>query len=245
MGGKAMSKSLGNLVNLQEQIAEQGPDAVRVTMLFAGPPEEDIDWADLSPTGSGKWLARVWRLCGDVAADSRGVSPEQGDLELRKQVHRLVDETTHLMQGKRLNVAIARLMQLTSALRKAVDAGPGPSDPAVREGAEALARMLSCVAPFTAEDAWERLGNTASVIEHGWPEADPALVAQDLVTCVVQVAGKVRDRIEVSSSAGEDELRALALASAKVRDALGGAEVARLIVRPPSLVNIVPAKAKV
>ncbi|WP_030613084.1 leucine--tRNA ligase [Streptomyces sclerotialus] len=242
MDGKAMSKSLGNLVNLQDQIARYGPDAVRVTMVFAGPPEDDIDWADVSPTGSVKWLARVWRLCGDVAPESRGTADE-GDLEVRRRVHRLVAETTGLMERKRFNVAVARLMELTSALRKAVDTGPGPADPAVREGAEALARMLSCFAPFTAEEAWERLGGTASVIEHGWPEADPALAADEKVTCVVQVAGKVRDRLEVAPSIGEDELRSLALASEKVVEALGGAEVTRVIVRPPGLVNVVPRKS--
>jgi leucyl-tRNA synthetase len=242
MGGKAMSKSLGNLVNLQEQIAQYGPDAVRVTMLFAGPPEDDIDWADVSPTGSVKWLTRVWRLCGDIEETSRGAADE-GDVELRKRVHRLVDEITRLMERKRFNVAVARLMELTSALRKAIDADPGADDPAVREGAEALVRMLSCFAPFTAEEAWERLGREASVIEYGWPEADPALVVEEKVTCVVQVAGKVRDRLEVTPSIGEDALRSLALASQKVTEALGETEVSRVIVRPPGLVNVVPRKS--
>ncbi|MFD7646074.1 leucine--tRNA ligase [Streptomyces albidoflavus] len=241
MDGKAMSKSLGNLVNLQDQIARYGPDAVRVTMVFAGPPEDDIDWADVSPAGSVKWLARVWRLCGDVTAPPTGTAGD-GDLPLRRQTHRLVAEATRLMEHKRFNVAVARLMELTSTLRKAVDNGPGPADPAVREGAEALARMLSCFAPFTAEEAWERLGGAASVIEHGWPEADPALAAEQQVTCVVQVAGKVRARLEVDPEIGEDELKALALASPKVAEVLGGAEVARVIVRPPALVNVVPRK---
>jgi leucyl-tRNA synthetase len=241
MAGKAMSKSLGNLVNLQDQLAQFGPDAVRLTMLFAGPPEDDVDWADVSPTGSVKWLARVWRLTGDVAADS-GTPADQGDLAVRKQVHKLMDETTNLMEGKRLNVAIARLMELTSLLRKAVDSGPGAADAAVREGAEALARMLSCFAPFTAEEAWHRLGRERLVGEAGWPEADPALLVQDTVTCVVQVAGKVRDRLEVSPDITEDALRELALASPKVTSALQGAEINKVIVRVPKLVNVVPAK---
>ncbi|MFF3766374.1 leucine--tRNA ligase [Streptomyces sp. NPDC001922] len=241
MDGKAMSKSLGNLVDLQDQIARYGPDAVRVTMLFAGPPEDDIDWADVSPTGSVKWLARVWRLCGDIVpADRQTAGP--GDPEVRFRVHQLVDATTRLMERNRFNVAIARLMELTSTLRKAIDSGPGAGDPAVREGAEALARMLSCFAPFTAEEAWERLGREASVIEYGWPEADPALVVDETVTCVVQVAGKVRDRLEVAPTIGEDALRSLALASQKVTEALGGTEVGRVIVRPPGLVNVVPRK---
>jgi leucyl-tRNA synthetase len=238
-----MSKSLGNLVNLQEQIASYGPDAVRVTMVFAGPPEEDIDWADVSPTGVVKWLARVWRLAGDLDPASRGQAPETGDRTVRQQVHRLVDEATRLMEGKRLNVTVARLMELTSVLRKAIDSGPGRFDAAVREGAEALARMLSCFAPFTAEESWERLGGQPSVVEYGWPKADPSLVATDTVTCVVQVAGKVRDRFEVPPTIQNSELRELALRSEKVNNALHGAAASKVIVRAPNLVNVVPEKA--
>jgi leucyl-tRNA synthetase len=242
MNGKSMSKTLGNLVNLQEQLAAFGPDAVRVTMVFAGPPEEDIDWADVSPTGSVKWLARVWRLSGDLDPTSRGVDATTGDRATRQGVHRLIDETTRLMETTRLNVAIARLMELTSLLRKAVGSGPGPTNPAVREGTEALVRMLSCFAPFTAEEAWERLGEPASVTEHGWPWADPTLVAHELVTCVVQVAGKIRDRLEVPPDIVEDELHELALRSEKVVKALGGTDVLKVIVRAPKLVNVVPAR---
>src|SRR5205814_547862 len=130
MAGKGMSKTLGNLVNLQDQIARYGPDAVRVTMLFAGPPEDDIDWADVSPTGAVKWLARVWRLAGDIDASAISVDSAQGTVSVRQGVHRIVDETTTLMRGKRLNVAVARLMQLTSLPRKAIDIVPGPGDPA-------------------------------------------------------------------------------------------------------------------
>ncbi|MBV9485859.1 MAG: leucine--tRNA ligase, partial [Frankiaceae bacterium] len=154
MDGSAMSKSKGNLVNLQEELAKYGPDAVRVTMLFAGPPEDDIDWADVSPTGSVKWLARVWRVAADVAHAGLGSDPESGDPELRASVHKLIADATQQAESKRFNVAIARLMELTSLLRKAVDGGALNSDAgaaAVREGADALAMMLTVFAPFTAE----------------------------------------------------------------------------------------------
>ncbi|MGW4845742.1 class I tRNA ligase family protein [Nocardia brasiliensis] len=241
MAGKAMSKTLGNLVGLQEQIAAHGPDAVRVTMLFAGPPEDDIDWADVAPAAAAKWLTRVWRLSGDIA-DLRETSAAAGDPELRRRVHRLIDATTTAMEGRRFNVAIARMMTLTATLRKAIDGGPGAADPVVREGAEALARMLSCVAPYTAEEAWERLGRPASVTEYGWPQCDPALIVADTVICVVQVAGKVRDRLEVPVDIPAAALRALALASAKATAALRGADIADVIVRAPNLVNIVPTE---
>ncbi|WP_029893986.1 leucine--tRNA ligase [Nocardia brasiliensis] len=241
MAGKAMSKSLGNLVGLQDQIAAHGPDAVRVTMLFAGPPEDDIDWADVAPAAAAKWLTRVRRLSGDIA-ELRETSSAAGDPDLRRRVHRLIDATTTAMDGRRFNVAIARMMTLTATLRRAIDGGPGAADPVVREGAEALARMLSCVAPYTAEEAWERLGRAASVTEHGWPQCDPALIVADKVTCVVQVAGKVRDRLEVPVDITADALRALALASAKATAALRGADIADVIVRAPNVVNIVPTE---
>jgi leucyl-tRNA synthetase len=240
MNGKAMSKSLGNLVDLHEQLDRYGPDAVRVTMLFASPPEDDIDWADVSPTGSVKWLARVWKVASDVDASSRDKAPQDGDLATRQRVHRLIDQATTLMEAKRFNVAVARLMELTSLLRKAIDSGPGAADPAVREGAEALVLMLSCFAPFTAEEAWEHLGRGGLVTEHGWPQAEPALVAEETVTSVVQVAGKVRARLEVPSGITEDELRELALSAERVSQVLGGAPIRKVIVKAPHLVNIVP-----
>lgn len=240
MNGRAMSKSLGNLVNLQEQIALHGPDAVRVTMVFAGPPEDDIDWADVSPTGAVKWLARVFRITGEIGTGGVG-DPADGDLTLRRRVHQLTNEITELMRNRRLNVAVARLMELASALRKAIDSGPGPADPAVREGAEALVRMLSCFAPFTAEEGWHRLGRDASVSDYGWPQVDPTLAAEQTVTCIVQVSGRVRDRFEVVPTIGADELRELALSSTKVIQALGGAAVGKVIIKPPRLVSVVPA----
>ena len=238
--GKAMSKSLGNGVDLGEQIDKYGVDAVRLTMVFAGPPEDDIDWADVSPGASQKFLARALRVMTEAGAASEpGVSFENGDLELRRATHRTIDEVTRLVESYRFNVAVARMMELTSAIRKAIDSGPGAADPAVREAAEALAIMLSLVAPYVAEEGWERLGHGPTITRVPWPEADPALLVVESVTCVVQVAGKVRDRLEVSPDISESELQALALASQKVQAYLSG-EPRKVIVRAPKLVNIVP-----
>ncbi|WP_373869543.1 leucine--tRNA ligase [Sphaerisporangium rufum] len=238
--GKAMSKSLGNGVDLGEQIDAFGVDAVRLTMIFAGPPEDDIDWADVSPAASQKFLARAFRVMAEAgAASAPGADPATGDTELRKVAHRTIDEVTRLVESHRFNVAVARMMELTSAARRAIDSGPGAADPAVREAAEALAVMLSLVAPYCAEEGWERLGHGPTIARAGWPVADPALLVQESVTCVVQVAGKVRDRLEVSPEISEDELRTLALASDKVRAHLDG-DPRKVIVRAPKLVNIVP-----
>ncbi|MFB4265497.1 leucine--tRNA ligase [Nonomuraea sp. GTA35] len=237
-GGKAMSKSLGNGVDLGRQIDDFGVDAVRLTMVFAGPPEDDIDWADVSPAASQKFLARALRVMSEVTSEP-GAAFDGGDVELRKVTHHTIDEVTKLVESQRFNVAVARMMELTSAARKAIDSGPGAGDPAVREAAETLAILLSLVAPYTAEEGWERLGRTGSVAFAGWPAADPALLVQESVTCVVQVAGKVRDRLEVSPGISEDELRALALASEKIAPYVQGMP-RKVIVRAPKLVNIVP-----
>ncbi|WP_344865007.1 leucine--tRNA ligase [Planomonospora alba] len=238
--GKAMSKSLGNGVDLGEQIDAYGVDAVRLTMIFAGPPEDDIDWADVSPAASQKFLARAFRVMAEAgAASAPGADFSTGDLELRRTVHKIIDEVTTLVESYRFNVAVARMMELTSAARKAIDSGPGAADPAVREAAETLAVMLSLVAPYVAEEGWERLGHPASVAAAGWPVAEEALLVQETVTCVVQVAGKVRDRLEVSPEISEDDLKSLALASEKVQGFLSGAP-RKVIVRAPKLVNIVP-----
>jgi leucyl-tRNA synthetase len=237
--GRAMSKSLGNGVDLGEQLAAHGVDAIRLTMIFASPPEDDIDWADMNPDASVKFLGRVWRVAaeaGAAAAASGG-----GDTELRKVTHRTIDEVTRLVEASRLNVAVARLMELASAARRAIDSGPGAGDPAVREAAETLSVLLSIFAPYTAEECWEQLGHEPSVARAGWPQADPALLIQDLVTCVVQVNGKVRDRLEVPPGIGEDDLRERALTAPGVIRALGGAGVRTVIVRAPRLVNVVTA----
>ncbi|MQA87194.1 MAG: leucine--tRNA ligase [Streptosporangiales bacterium] len=241
MNGAAMSKSRGNMVDLGEQIDRYGVDAVRLTMVFASPPEDDIDWADVSPGGSARFLSRVVRLAAEVgAASAPGGDPAAGDVELRKAAHRTVDEVTRLVEEFRFNVAVARTMELVNATRRAIDTGPGPGDPAVREAAEVVAVVLSLFAPYTAEEAWERLGHRPTVSKAGWPAVDPALLVRESVTCVVQVAGKVRDRLEVSPESSEDELRELALGSAAVQRALGDRQVRKVVVVPPKLVNIVP-----
>jgi leucyl-tRNA synthetase len=208
----------------------------------------------VNPDAMVKFLGRVRRITADVAATSQvSDTPEQGDKELRRVTHRVIDEVTRQVEGYHLNVAVARLMELVSATRKAIDSGPGAADPAVREAAEALAVMLSLFAPYTAEECWEALGGSARVTSAAsaapvasvgratWPAADPALLVQETVTCVVQVNGKVRDRLEVSPEIAEDELRDLALVAPGAARALAGLGVQRVVVRPPKLVNIVAA----
>jgi len=239
--GKAMSKSLGNGVDLGAQLAAHGVDAIRLTMIFASPPEDDIDWADMNPDALVKFLGRVARVAAEVAAAGTASDVASGDIELRKVTHKTIDDVTRLVESTRLNVAVARLMELVSAARRAIDSGPGAGDQAVREAAESLAIMLSLFAPYTAEECWEMLGHQPSVGRASWPAADPALLVQDTVTCVVQVDGKVRDRLEVAAAVTEDELRELALAAPGAERALAGRGIKAVIVRAPKLVNIVSA----
>ncbi|MEO6713509.1 MAG: leucine--tRNA ligase [Mycobacteriales bacterium] len=234
--GKAMSKSLGNGVELQKELAAHGVDAIRVTILFAGPPEDDIDWADLSPTGSGKWLARLWRLSGEIG--SADAASGDDDEALHRLTHQTIEEVTRLIDAVRYNVVIARLMSLSNAVRTTVDTR-GAGTPAARHALESLAVMLSVFAPYTAEELWSRLGHQPSVHLQSWPSFDPAIAAAESVTCVVQVNGKVRDRLEVPPGISADEAQQLALASDAVRKALGVMTVRQVISRPPRLVNIV------
>ncbi|MGO4256772.1 leucine--tRNA ligase [Marmoricola sp. RAF53] len=236
--GKKMSKSLGNGVNLGEQLSEFGVDAVRLTLVFAGPPEDNIDWADVSPAGSLRFLQRAWRLSGDVASPV-GADVAGGDVGLRKVTHKTIHEAEALLDSHRFNVMIAKVMELVNATRKAIDSGCGPADPAVREAAETVAILLSLVAPYTAEEMWERLGHEPTVARVSWPVVDPALLVEDSVTAVVQVQGKVRGRLEVSPDISEADLEAAALADEAVQRAIGDAVVKKVIVRAPKLVNIV------
>jgi leucyl-tRNA synthetase len=238
MDGSAMSKSRGNLVRLSDELNVHGVDAIRLTMVFAGPPEDDVDWADVSPAGSVKFLARAWRLSGDVTS-AVGTDPSTGDLELRRATHKALHDAGFAVESFRFNVAVARIMELVNAARKAIDSGPGSNDPAVREAVEAIAIMLSLIAPYTAEEMWERLGHKPSVALAGWPTVDPSLVKVQSVTCVAQVLGKIKARIEVDPEITDAELEKIALADPAMVEALAGANIVKIITRAPKLVNVV------
>ncbi|MFM1967648.1 MAG: hypothetical protein RL590_505, partial [Actinomycetota bacterium] len=238
MDGSAMSKSRGNLVRLSDELENHGVDAIRLSMVFAGPPEDDVDWSDVSPSGSVKFLTRAWRLSGDVTS-AAGVDFSTGDLALRKATHKALHDAGFAVESFRFNVAVARVMELVNATRKAIDSGCGAADPAVREAVEAIAIMLSLVAPFTAEEMWERLGHKPCVALAGWPVVDEELLVADAVTVVVQINGKIKDRIDVAPSISDADLEAAALALPGIVEALTGATINKIITRAPKLVNIV------
>ena len=237
MEGSAMSKSKGNIVKLSEQLDEHGVDAVRLTMAFAGPPEDDIDWADVSPAASAKFLARAWRLAGDVDS-SPDIDWKLGDLALRKQVHHFLADGPGLVESFKFNVLVARIMELVNVTRKAIDTGVGGTDAAVREAAEAITIALSLFAPYTAEEMWEKLGHEPTVALAGWRKADPVLLIAESVTAVVQIDGKVRDKFDVSPKISAADLEKLARESVAVIRTIGDKQIVNVIVREPRIVSI-------
>jgi leucyl-tRNA synthetase len=238
MDGSAMSKSRGNLVKLSDELDKHGVDAIRVSMVFAAPPEDDIDWSDVSPAGSLKFLNRAWRISQDVTSKP-GVDVKSGNIELRKVTHKALSDIELAVESFRFNVVIARIMELVNATRKAIDSGCGPQDPAVRESAEAIAICLSLVAPYTAEDMWEKLGHKPAIANAGWPAIDKSLLGVDNVIAILQVNGKIKDRIEVSPNISKEELEKLAIENAEIKGALAGMKVNKVVTVAPKLVNFV------
>lgn len=237
LDGAKMSKSKGNLVEFAQQLREHGADALRVSLVFAGPPEDDIDWKDISVQGSAKFLARAWRLSRDVASEP-GVDVSGGDKQLRAATHKLLAEVPDLVENYKFNVVVARLMEQVNLTRKAVDGAVGAADPAVRESVEVIALLLNMFAPYCAEDMWENLGYQAPVALVQWPKADKSLLVADSITVVVQVDGKVRERLELAADVSEADAEAAAFASEKVARALADREVVKVIVRLPKIISI-------
>jgi leucyl-tRNA synthetase len=232
MEGAAMSKSKGNLVEFAGELKAHGADVIRVAMLFAGPPADDVDWATVSATGVRSWLDRVWRATHEAV--ERG--GEQADpVELRRNTHRTIQQVTELYERHKFNVVVARLMELTNEIRSTID-----RDQPAREAVTAVVLMLAPMAPFITEELWrEVLGGTESVHHQRWPEFDPELTKVERATLVVQVDGKVRDTLEVPAEVSQEEAEQLARASENAQRAIGDREVTRVIARPPKLVNLV------
>ena len=175
LDGSKMSKSKGNIVYFTEEVEKHGVDAVRLTMAFAGPPEDDIDWNDVSP---GRLVEvprpRLARREGRLVAPD--VLWKNGDPALRRVTHRFLADAPGLVESFKFNVVVARLMELVNATRKAIDSGAGPADAAVREAAEVTAMALNLFAPYTAEDMWEKLGYQPGIALVQWRKADPTLL---------------------------------------------------------------------
>ncbi len=234
LGGSAMSKSKGNIVEPQAILERYGADTARLFILFAAPAEGGLEWSDEGVEGCWRFLNRVWRLLEKVAAAPDGnPAPNGGDVLVL--AHRTIRKVGEDLERHGFNTAIAALMELVNGLY----AYPRLGDEASRTAYALLVQLLSPFAPHLCEELWERLGRTESVLEAPWPEADPKLLVDARIEIAVQVNGKVRDKLTVSSDTGEDELRKLALELPRIQGLVGGRPPLKVVVVPRRLVNIV------
>ena len=245
MGGKRMSKSRGNLVAPAEAFQLYGADALRLYMLFSGPPEQDFDWPEEGVSAIGRvtvpWLQRVWRLCEDVRSLEPSTADGEGETELRALLHRSIKVITHDYENLAFNTAIARLMELVNGIYRYRAQG-GVNTKLLRESTEAVLKLLAPMAPYLTEEQWLLFGNDYSIHKSTWPTFDESLARVDEVTMVVQVNGKVRDTIAVPAEITEEEMKELALSSEKIQGYLGGKDPLKVIARPPKLLSLVVAK---
>jgi leucyl-tRNA synthetase len=226
-----MGKSLKNVVTPDEMYDEYGADTFRVYEMSMGPLDQSRPWETRAVVGSQRFLQRVWRLVVDEESGSVRIDDAEPDTDTLRVLHRTIDGVSADMDGLRFNTAIAKLIELTNHLTKVSATS--------RTVLEPLVLMLAPFAPHLAEELWSRLGHDTSLAHAPYPVADPALLVAESVTCVVQVQGKVRAKLEVSPDASEDELTALALAEDNVQRAIDGREVRKVVVRAPKLVNVV------
>jgi len=245
--GATMSKSRGNVVGPDEVIDEFGADALRTYILFISPPEQEADWRQGGIEGICRFLNRAWRAVAGQAdifnREWRGsVAEAQGAaaISLRRKTHQTVSRVTHDIDRWHFNTAVSAMMELANAMTEANAGGVrGEMVAAYSEACESLALLLAPFAPHLAEELWERLGNTVSVHLAEWPRWEEALTREEEVTVVIQVNGKLRDRLNVVRGTPREELRRLALDSSRVKAHVEGKSVRNVVVVPDRLVNIV------
>jgi leucyl-tRNA synthetase len=240
MGGKMMSKSLGNIVEPGEVIDRFGVDALRVFILFIGPPTDDYEWPPEGAeacVGAYRFCERVWRLVTDNIDAIRRAGAPSGSSDIRRATHRSLAAITERFDRYAFNTAISEMMTLQRTL---ASSGFEASD--LREGVEILLHTLAPIAPYLSEELWELVGGEGSIHDRTWPVADEALAAVEKATLIVQIDSKVRDKIEVAGDIDEDAAIEAAKASPRIAELLEGRDVARVIARPPNLVNFVLRK---
>ncbi|MDO5662291.1 MAG: leucine--tRNA ligase [Brachybacterium sp.] len=230
-----MGKSLKNAVAPDDMYESYGADTLRVYEMSMGPLELSRPWETRAVVGSQRFLQRLWRLVIDEESGAVITRDEPADEATARAVHRTIDGVTRDMAQMGFNTAIAKLIELVNHLTKTAASSGG----APREAVEPLVLMLAPFAPHIAEELWHRLGHEETVTRAAYPVADPALVKAEAVTCVVQIKGKVKHRLEVDPEISEAELEAMVLAEDAVQALIGEAEIRKVIVRAPKLVNIV------
>jgi leucyl-tRNA synthetase len=234
-----MSKSRGNTVSPDELIDEYGADTERVYTLFIGPPEKEAEWSDEAVMGAYRFLQRVWRM-GERLNEAPPIAP--ADAALDRERHATIQRVTSSLQRFHFNGAVAALMELSNALSRALEEKTA-SRLRCEEAFDTLLQLLHPMAPHLTEELWERRDHVETLLESSWPEYDEAKLRRARVQLVVQVDGKLRDRVEVDAGASEKEARAAALASLKVQEHVAGREVAKAVLVPDRLINLVTRRS--
>ena len=247
-----MSKSKHNVVDPDEMIQKYGADTTRLFILFAAPPERDLDWSDQGVEGCYRFLNRVWRMArrivlhtADLPSDPASLSAASGAaLALRRKTHQTIRKVTEDIQDRlHFNTAVAAIMELINTLYQfAVEEVQDlPTQHALREAAEASTVLLSPFTPHLAEELWQQLGHDDSILRQPWPAYEPMLTQEDEVTVVIQVNGRVRSRLVAPASIAEDDLREAALRHERIQEWIAGKAIRKVIIVPQKLVNIVVA----
>lgn len=248
--GAKMSKSRGNVVDPEYLVSKYGADTARMFCLFASPPERDLDWNDQGVEGSFRFLNRVWRLVCEnhhwikETKPYTGAPPIDQDLRmLRQKVHKTIKKVGEDIERFHFNTGISAIMELVNTLYQFKPAENGdPAERAVlREAIEAVTLLLSPFVPHIAEELWETLGKGESIIKAAWPDYDREAIVEDEVLLVIQINGKVRDRVAVPFSMGEGEIKAVALEREKIKRLIQDKGVQKIILVPKKLINIVCA----
>ncbi|UWG96886.1 leucine--tRNA ligase [Dehalobacter sp. DCM] len=248
MDGSKMSKSKGNVVSPEEIISKYGADTARMFILFAAPPERDLEWSDQGVEGCFRFLNRIWRLVGQLqegiqsCAGNHGISSDAQDAkakQMRFNTNMTIKKVTNDIGARfNFNTAISAIMELVNALylykeEKVVDLA------VTKEGVETVIKLLAPFAPHIAEELWQEIGQSGSIHQQAWPVADDAALVEDEVTIVLQVNGKVRDKVQVPAEISKEELEKRILSSDKVKQHLEGKDVMKVVTVPGKLVNIV------
>jgi leucyl-tRNA synthetase len=251
--GAKMSKNKGNVVEPDEVVSRYGADTVRMYVLFEAPPEKEVNWTDERLEGPARFLKRVWRFVTTEAEALSAAGKIEGNEEwsepgsaLRRKTHQTIMKVTRDIEERiRLNTAIAAIMELVNEAYKFTETRPARSTSwkALREATEAVILLLSPFAPHIAEEMWQLLGNRKGLSNVTWPKFDPDIAAEETITLVVQVNGKLRSRLSIPIDTEEETVKKRVLEDEKVRDLLAGKEIRRVVVVPNRLVNVVVSGA--
>ncbi len=237
MGGSAMSKSKGNVVDPDEMVQKYGADTCRLYTLFAVPPEKDMDWNESSVEGQYRFLGRVYRFVTRNTGEPRAANANHGDRQALRKLHQTLRKVTGDFDSRwHFNTSIASLMELLNELH-ALEANLSPE--CLRECCEKVTLMLAPFAPYTAQELWDTLGNNGPVFRHPWPAYDPELAKEDLAEIPVQVNGKLRAHLHVRMGTGREELERLAIQQEKIQPFIDGKSIVKVIVLPDRLINLV------